>query len=338
MEEALWTRRGLVVAGGVAVLAACSGTGGEGSTTPPPSSGAASGSGGVPTASTTTSGGAEVDPAAQAAVFGESAHGQRFRVLSTGRLPGTTPAQKAWAAGHLAACTARAQVLNHVDPLSADSPTLPPAQPSPVVATPVKTLAEAMTAIQASAKELSGQRRQRAMDASQPDEVLLWASLAVAAQVSAVQGPAPVAALRLPRHFEARPGIEARQNLLAHLHRAVWAVEACIGVLPSGPERTALREVRLNALTQTRDRVSGGIRAEGETPVAPEPGYQLPQRPTATTARLVAGAVSGDLMAAWLAVAATSDQTVRDEAISRAIAEGTLQARALPTPHWPGWI
>lgn len=251
---------------------------------------------------------------------------------------GANGTQRAWALSCTAALGFQELVLRRPDPLSGALPE--PIEPPPTTATPPVPIATALTRLTSVAQARSSDLLAVATAAAAGAPALLWGSLALFARgcatVATNTAMHPVVDQKvLPHRIDPVPLGEAQGVLVAHLYRAEQAVPGLVGALPSGDLRTTLRE-RLTALARLRVDVQTDMRESGATPPPPEPGYELPERPTADNVGPVMGAIETDVSNALAGVFSASDD--------RAAAFETWAGQSANVTRWtglsrfPGWV
>ncbi|MGJ6981172.1 DUF4439 domain-containing protein [Aestuariimicrobium soli] len=252
---------------------------------------------------------------------------------------GATAAQQAWARGCQQALGLQSSVLRRPDPLVGDLPE-PVAAPPTIAPAPVP-VAQALTTLGTVATARAADLAALADRADAGAHALLWGSVSIF--VGSCARPAahpPVNQNLLPYRFDAETLEHAQGVLIQQLFRAEQAASALVGALSSGELRTSL-QARRTGLAALRVETQNEMRANGATPPPPEPGYDLPERPTANNAGVIMAAVETDVANALAGVYCSTSPTTqngRSAARARWSAQMTQATRWGPTSWFPGWV
>lgn len=249
---------------------------------------------------------------------------------------GATASHQAWARACQQALGLQVSVLRRPDPLTGSLPE--PVTASRVTPGPTVAVARALTELSTVATGRSSDLARLADASPRGATTLLWGSLAVfAAGCARPVAPVPVNQNLLPHPFEPETLARARGVLVEHLFRAEQTCSALIGALPPGDLRTSLQN-RRTALATQRVEAQNAMRAMGATPPGPEPGYQLPQRPTPNNVGAIMAAVETDVANAWAGVHCSSEPSGR-AAARTAWTTQSAQVTLWGALSWfPGWV
>lgn len=323
------TRRALI-GGALVGLTGCSGVG---VLTPPTPGTTASRPGTLPS-STPTPDASLVTAAAQ------EADGGWYAAMAKQATAWKAPSTFApWCRAAAATRDAHASLLSRHDPLSGENGDLsswftptphPPAAPA--------SLKAALTAIQTRETALATEHRTRALSASDPSMVALWASLATSAHSRRAPGPLPPTTTVTPAPIEA-PGLtEALDLLLAHVHVLIAGMEVGLGTLPIRDAHYTPGRARLLVIEQMRDTTVASLRAAQATPDAPALSYELVKMTTPASIIQAWGNLEVKVLEAWAAVAVASNGADRGQAIDAMFAQAdAATGYGVGLSAWPGW-
>lgn len=246
-------------------------------------------------------------------------------------LAALTDAPRGWRDASEAMLSAHLGTLTARDPLSGQPSPRPWTTPSP--STPAPSDAKDFATV---AGRLAEGHAQRALEATEPDLALWWASMAVALQQNTVPGPAPRAGA-LPRSLVFSGEVESRNVLLAHLHALTQLLEILVGVTSGGTRKAP--EARLGQVRALVTEEQVAVRAAGGDPVGPLPGYEFPG-PVGTAAELGStwALVEDQVLTARGPVLASAGTAGRSPALQAMLDQAdAVRARGLGTRWFPGW-